>query len=1253
MNETSFTVMRKTSQVTRYSGWRSLTRFGLLGLVFIFAALGRSRMGKARPSAAPTRRAWVSAYAQLPLSFEVNQGQTNPRVRYLARGPGYTLFLTSRQAVLTLARGREPGRKNSHPLATTDVVRMELLGASRKAKITGADRASGYSNYFMGNDPRDWRTRIPHYAQVRYQEIYPGVDLVYSGRQGQLENDFILSSGANPKAIRMGVMGVESMRVDPAGGLILKARGGEIYLRRPLAYQGRGRDRREVAVRYALHAGNRVAFALGAYNHRQKLVIDPVLAYSTYLGGTGGDIGYGIAVDSSGNAYVTGITNSSDFPATTGAQSTTYQGNGDVFVAKLNPAGSASSSSATPQLVYSAYLGGTGTDSGAAIAVNAAGDAFVTGSTASADFPTTSGVFQSTYGGSGDAFVTELNSTGTSLVYSSYLGGTGADAGMGIAVDSSGNAYVTGSTQSPDFPTVNPLQPTNAGSSDAFVAKVNFTGSHLIYSTYLGGSSTDVGTSIQVDSSGDAYVAGFTFSRDFPLQNPVQGANAGTVNAFASELNPAGSALIFSTYLGGSADDRAFGLALDGSGNIYLAGSSTSTDFPTSVGAFQSSNHGQSDAFVAKLKPSGPTLVYSTLLGGSGTDQANGIAVDSSGDAFVTGFTESNDFPLQSPTQAILGITAGSLCGSTTCPDAFVSEVNPTGAGLIYSSFLGGSGADFGQAIALDTAADAYLTGSTSSTNFPAIAGVQPAYQSSLTGVAGNAFVAEIKPANAPGMSIVPATLAFGNQTENVRSAAKTVTITNEGTAPLDITQITFTETDTSGNTDFAETDNCVGTVAASGGSCSLNITFTPRSLGNETGAFSIADNAAGSPQTIKVTGSGVTAATAVTLTPKSLAFGNQTVGATSSPQTVTITNTGSSTLDIASIAASGDFTQTNTCGSMSNVLNVGQSCAASVTFAPSASGALSGALSISDNAAGSPQSVALSGTGVAVFTLSSPSPAVTSLISNTGTATFKVSASAPSTFTGSITLASSFCATNTAVTCSFSPTSIFSGQTSTLTITNIPATVASNNDDSFKFFVTGTSGSQSATVNLTLLFADYSLSATPSLNTIVAGSPATYTVAVAPINGFNKAVTLGCNSSTLPPGSTCGFSQSSVTPSGGLANTTLTINTTKNSSTPPPAVPPAAIPPLMAALLVLGMLGIRWKRRSSPPPSRPMALQVLALGLIVLLGLLMVACRPSSTTTTTGSTPGNYIVSVTATLNSDTAVIRSTTVDLSVTPNP
>jgi hypothetical protein len=974
--------------------------------------------------------------------------------------------------------------------------------------------------------------------------------------------------------------------------------------------------------------GKWIGFEVGEYDRGRPLIIDPVLSYATYLGGTGGDVAYGIAVDSSGNAYITGVTNSTNFPTLSPEQSS-YAGSGDAFVLKLNSTGSA--------VVYSTYLGGTGADAAAAVAVDPTGDAFITGTTMSVDFPTTTGAFQAAYGGNGDAFITELGSAGDKLVYSSYLGGSQADSGQAVSVDSSGNAYLTGYTQSVDFPTVNPLQPVNGGASDAFVAKVNFPGSALVYSTYLGGSEADVGQGIKVDNSGNAYIVGYTFSSDFPTHNALQAANAGGPDAFVAEINASGSALAFSTYLGGSGDDRGYGIALDASGNIYITGASQSADFPTTSSSFETGYQGNGDAFVSKLNSTGSALTYSTFLGGSGVDRGNSIAVDSSGNAYITGFTQSTDFPTQNPVQAILGISGGSSCGAAPCSDAFVSQLNPSGTGLVYSTYLGGSGSDFGQGIALDTSGVPYITGSTSSTNFPAIAG---AYQGSLAGVAGNTLVAKIDPSNDPGMALVPAKVNFGNQSLSVRSAVQMVTVINAGTAPLTISAIT------SSSTDFVETDNCVGTVAAGGGTCAVNITFTPSALGAETDEITITDNASGSPHTITVTGTGVTAATAVTVSPTSLTFSNQAVGTVSSPQTVTITNTGTAALNITQISASGDFSQTNTCGLKLNILNVGESCSVSVSFAPTASGVRSGSLSISDNATGSPQTVALSGAGSALFSLSAVNAATTVVIGSTS-ATFTVSASAPASFTGNITLSCS-----SGATCSFSPSPIFAGQTSTLTVSNLTTSMA----NPFNFTVSGTSGSQTATLSLSILFADFALSATPALNTITAGSPADYSLVIAPSNGFHQQVQLGCTN--LPAGAGCAFANSTVTPNGSAVTVALTITTTKSSALVPRwklfgGTPPAGL------LLWVVCVGALWSlinlprrlatRRASMPGPLSVWPRLAILSLVLALAAFSGSCRGVGVST--GGTPtGNYTITITGTLSSNTAVVRNTTVNLSVT---
>jgi hypothetical protein len=592
-------------------------------------------------------------YGKLPLSFEANEGQLDRAVQYLARGPGYGLYLTGSAVALSL---RGSGERSGA------VVRMELLGARRDPRPEGLDRQVTESNYFLGNDPRCWHTRVPSYGRVRFAEVYPGVDLVYHGSPGKLEYDFVVAPGADPRRIRLGFRGAESVTLGGKGELVVHTAAGDLVEAPPVVYQEDGNGRQLVPGTYVIRGSTggghgdfrEVSFKLGNYDRRRPLILDPVLAYSTYLGGSAFDEGHGIAVDSAGNAYVTGATFSTNFPTVNPIQPANG-GSTDAFVTKINAAGTA--------LVYSTYLGGTFDDGGSGIAVDSAGNAYVTGRTLSTNFPTVNPI-QPANGGGPDAFVTKINAAGTALVYSTYLGGTFDDGGSGIAVDSAGNAYVTGFTLSTNFPTVNPIQPANGGSEDAFVTKINAAGTALVYSTYLGGSGTDDGFGIAVDSAGNAYVTGFTFSTNFPTVNPIQPANGGSEDAFVTKINAAGTALVYSTYLGGSGDDDGLGIAADSAGNAYVTGPTFSTNFPT-VNPIQPANGGGADAFVTKINAAGTALVDSTYLGGTVRDEGLGIAVDSAGNAYVTGITDSTNFPTVNPIQPANG-------GG---PDAFVAKI--------------------------------------------------------------------------------------------------------------------------------------------------------------------------------------------------------------------------------------------------------------------------------------------------------------------------------------------------------------------------------------------------------------------------------------------------------------------------------------------------------------------------------------------------------------------------------------------------
>jgi hypothetical protein len=696
------------------------------------AALAAQTQEKSlKRSVVPVRA--IEAFANVPLSFEPNQGQTEGEVKFLSRGAGHTLFLTQAKAVLLVARFKgSPLEKNwnTEPRISGTVLGMSFIGASRKPQVLGEEELPGKVNYLVGSNARTWRTNIPTYARVTYRDLYPGIDLTYYGRKGQLEYDFVVRPGADLRRIVVGFSGAEKLEVDAQGDLVLCTGPEVIRQRKPIAYQEANGLRREIPVSYVLKGAHRVAFKVAAHDSSRPLVIDPALFYSTYLGGSMTDGGQAIAVDGAGNAYVTGLTNSPGFPTATGAFHGGIAGGFDAFVTKLNAAGSA--------LVYSTYLGGIGDDFGLGIAVDAAGNASLTGYTNSPDFPTTPAAFQTALRGSINAFVTKLNSSGSVLIYSTYLGGSGDDRGFGLAVDSAGNAYVTGYSTSTDFPTsVVASQKTLAGPADAFVTKLNLAGSApLVYSTYLGGDGDDRGYAVAVDSAGNAYVTGSSTSTDFPTTpGAFQTTYAGSADGFVTKLNPAGSMpLLYSAYLGGSEQDIAQAIAVNASGDAFVTGR-TSGNFPTTTGAFQSAYGGGTyDAFVTRLNPSGSARVYSTYLGGTGDDIGYGIALDASDDAYLTGYTNSPNFPT---TAGVFQTTFG---GGVR--DAFVTKLNPAGSvPLLYSTYLGGGGDDAGQGIAVDALHNAYVTGFTGSTNFPT---TPSAFQTTFHGGVYDAFVTKI-----------------------------------------------------------------------------------------------------------------------------------------------------------------------------------------------------------------------------------------------------------------------------------------------------------------------------------------------------------------------------------------------------------------------------------------------------------------------------------------------------------------------------
>jgi beta-propeller repeat-containing protein len=653
-----------------------------------------------RPDLADAR----AAYRSLPLSFEPNRGQSDPRVKFMARSQGLTLFLTSTDAVLVT---REAALK------------MRVLGANPDAVAEGLDELPGRIHSLIGRDPRKWRTDGRAYARVLYREIYPGIDLAYYGtrRQG-LEYDFVVAAGASPRAIRLGFEGADRIELSAEGGLLLHVGPASLRFGKPVVYQHVGGARREIQGGWVRDGAATVGFQVAAYDPSAALVIDPIVSLATYLGGSAADQAFAVAVDPGGSVYVTGNTTSPDFPTTAGSFAPAVLGAIDAFVVKL--------SHDLSTTIYSTYLGGTtGADAGRNIAVDTAGNAYVTGFTNSTDFPTTTGAFQTALGGGScsgvpcnDAFVVKLDPTGATLVYGTYLGGNDSDVGLGIAVDATGNAHVTGGTFSTNFPTTaGAVQPaaTAGGSREAFVTKLNPLGTALVYSTFLGGTGDDVGNAVALSGSGGAYVTGSTASANFPLTigsfQTVFGGPAGGTDAFVTALS-AGGALVYSTLLGGIASDEGLSITVDTGGNAYVTGATSSLNFPA-TGAFTFSGT-TTEAFLTELNLAGSALVVSRAVPTGRLDTAArdpaspsisvGIARDGVGNIFISG-------------SEIRCVGVG--CVPNT--DAFVVSLDPT-ATSTTSQFVGGAGDDFGLGMAVDASGNVLLVGDTTSADFPVTA---------------------------------------------------------------------------------------------------------------------------------------------------------------------------------------------------------------------------------------------------------------------------------------------------------------------------------------------------------------------------------------------------------------------------------------------------------------------------------------------------------------------------------------------------
>jgi hypothetical protein len=654
----------------------------------------------------------------LGVRFEANVGQTDSRVRFVARGSGHTLFLTDREAVLVIRNGVAGSRS---------VVRTSLVGASAAATPEGDGEVAGRVNYFLGRDSRSWHPGVACYGDVRYAGVYPGIDLVYHGRQGALEYDFQIAPGADPSRVLVSFDGVRGLRVDGAGNLVVSTAAGEILQPRPVAYQEPGGIRRPVEVGYVLAGGARVRFSVGAYEAHLPLVIDPVLVFSSYLGGSLADTGGAVAVDPAGNVLIAGQTASLDFPVTGGAAQPASGGGTDAFVARIDSSGTS--------LVFATYLGGSSRDVGSAVVLDAGGNAYVAGETASADFPTTSGAFQAAMPGQTAGFVTKLDPSGAVLLYSTYLGGSSTARCDAIAVDGTGAAYVTGRTDSANFPTTpGVLFPTyRGGRYDAYVTKLAPSGTALAYSTFMGGSENDALFGIALGPGNTACVAGGSDSPDYPTTASAYQTIVQDTDPVVTKLDAGATQLLYSTFLGGSLDrERANAIAADAAGFLYVTGFTPSVDFPV-VHAAQPVQGGGYDGFAARIDPGASgaaSLVYSTFIGGAGDDRGNGVAVDGAGNAYVVGQTsDAAGFPLLDPIQSTYG-------GGSS--DAFAVRLAPTGA-FAYSTFLGGAGSDQANGVAT-RGGGAFLVGETGSSDFPTVSPLQGA-----NGGGSDAFFARIQ----------------------------------------------------------------------------------------------------------------------------------------------------------------------------------------------------------------------------------------------------------------------------------------------------------------------------------------------------------------------------------------------------------------------------------------------------------------------------------------------------------------------------
>jgi hypothetical protein len=1217
----------------------------------------------------------LTAYGKLPVSFEKNQGQTDPRVKFLARGNGFALFLTDGEAVLRL---RAPKSKTE----VESVVRIGFAGSNAAPEVEGLEIQPGHSNYLIGNNPARWQRNVPLYGRVKYREVYPGIDAVYYGNQSQLETDYIVAPGSDPKQIVLQVSGGKNLTLNAQGDLLVANAADNLILRRPDVYQEIDGSRREIAANYVLQNPGSVGIQVAAYDSTKPLVVDPVVVYSTYLGGANVLQGLAIttapavAVDANDNAYVAGQTDTTDFPTTSGAlQTQNTSTKGYAFVTKLNPTGTA--------LVYSTFLGGSNGNSAAGIGVDSSGNAYVAGGTNSSDFPFTATAIQSqlppnNMGPSG--YLSELDPNGATLLYSTYLGGNGKDVVTGLALDPNANAYVAGNTSSTNFPVTfgHALQTANntgGNASNLFLSRINTTQAglnSLIYSTYLGGSTGETGGAVAVDANGNAYLTGSTESSDFPVnlsQNaPYQSTLNGTQDALIARIDTVNSVLVYATFLGEGSNrgDTGNCIAIDSNSNAYVAGSTYDTNFPTTAGAFEATFPAAANdytGYVARFdttQSGAASRIYATYLGGAiSGDQPHAIAVDSAGNAYLTGETWSGEL-LTGSYPATVG--APYPTGVAGLQNGFVSVLSANGSNMIFSTYYGTGSASpsaqsaVGLGLALDNAAapNVFIVGGTISNKFPTTAG---SYQTTIKGFQ-DAWVAELSPAAAQGVFVNPASLAFGNQPKGTASTSQTVTLVNNTQNALTITGTGITVTGTNA-ADFGQTNNCpaVGSTLAALASCTINVTFTPSTTAAESATLNIADSDASSPQTVTLTGTGTAPPPGVSLTPTSLNFGSLTVGTPSLPQAITLSNNSLVALSNIVVSITGanaaDFGFTTTCpASPGTVAASGGTCTITITFTPSLAGAESATLSVSDSDASSPQTAALSGTGTApvgsvsvaptsiafgTVNVNSTSPVQKVTLTNGKSTALTITSvgltgpNAADFAAGSACGASLAANSSCLISVTFTPT-IVGAESAMLSIVD---------SDSTSPQTVALSGTGAAALP------DYTISALPTSATVGTHGSVMTVITVTSVAGFSSPVTL--SGVSLPGDSTIAFSLNPITPpANGTITSTATIATSAATfSSAPTSSPKFPAPPawlwifaaFAMALLAMWTMAGQGAGQSARRGARQ-SLRRAACAFALLSIVAMASCVGTPSTPT-----GTYTVQLTGKASSGTHAFKFTLV--------